>query len=139
MIKQIFVILSVLLLIVGCGKKVEQTKAEVTTFDGESHFGPIKQLTFGGQNAEAYFSYNADQLIFQSMMGDMECDQIYTMNSDGSNVKQVSTGDGVTTCSFIAPDGKSIIYASTHLGGEACPPKPASFETSWKRRSPRLR
>ncbi|KAA3630747.1 MAG: hypothetical protein DWP97_14605 [Calditrichaeota bacterium] len=118
-------ILSLVLLIalVGCGKK-ETAETPVTIFEGETHFSNTKQLTFGGQNAEAYFSYNADQLIFQASTGDMECDQIYRMNVDGSDVKLVSTGKGVTTCSFISPDGKSIIYASTHLGGDECPPKP---------------
>ena len=112
-----------LIALVGCGKK-ETAETPVTIFEGEKHFSNTKQLTFGGQNAEAYFSYNADQLIFQASTGDMECDQIYTMNSDGTNVKMVSNGKGVTTCSFISPDGKSIIYASTHLGGDECPPKP---------------
>jgi Tol biopolymer transport system component len=81
-------------------------------------------LTFGGQNAEAYFSFDAGMLSFQATTDSMECDQIFTMNADGSNVNMVSTGKGVTTCSFIAPDGQSVVYASTHLGGDACPPKP---------------
>lgn len=113
----------VILNLLSCGKKVDDT-AKVTLFDGEKHFANVKQLTFGGENAEAYFSYNADKLIFQSTHGDMNCDAIFMMNADGSDVQQVSSGEGATTCSFIAPDGKSIIYASTHLGGTACPPKP---------------
>jgi len=99
-------------------------KAEVTIFEGETHFKNIRQLTFGGENAEAYFSYNAGKLIFQSKRDDLECDAIFTMNVDGSNVTMVSSGKGSTTCSFIAPDNNSIIYASTHLGGDKCPPKP---------------
>ncbi|MCP4374498.1 MAG: hypothetical protein GY797_41310, partial [Deltaproteobacteria bacterium] len=93
-------------------------------FEGEKHFKNIKQLTFGGENAEAYFSYNADKLIFQSKRDDLQCDAIFTMNADGTDVKMVSSGKGATTCSYIAPDYKSIIYASTHLGGDECPPKP---------------
>ena len=96
----------------------------VTIFNGESHFKNLRQLTFGGQNAEAYFSYDASELIFQSTRDSMECDVIFRMNADGSNVRQVSSGKGVTTCSFISPDGESIIYASTHLAGDDCPPKP---------------
>jgi TolB protein len=103
---------------------VSEKQAEVTIFEGETHFKNIRQLTFGGENAEAYFSYNADKLIFQSKRDDLECDAIFTMDVDGSNVAMVSSGKGATTCSFIAPDYKSIIYASTHLGGEECPPKP---------------
>ncbi|MCP5005265.1 MAG: hypothetical protein GY941_15220 [Planctomycetes bacterium] len=100
-----------------------QTPPQNNIFEGEKHFKNIRQLTFGGENAEAYFSYNADKLIFQSTHGDMECDAIFTMNVDGSNLKMISTGKGATTCSFIAPDNKSIIYASTHLGSDECPQK----------------
>ena len=103
---------------------VSEEQAEVTIFEGETHFKNIRQLTFGGENAEAYFSYNADKLIFQSKRDDLQCDSIFTMDVDGSNVTMVSSGKGATTCSFIAPDYKSIIYASTHLGGDKCPPKP---------------
>lgn len=92
--------------------------------DGETHISNIKQLTFGGQNAEAYFSADATELIFQATIGDRNCDAIYRMNSDGSNMRLVSSGEGVTTCPYIAPDGKSIIYASTHPGGSDCPPRP---------------
>ncbi|MBD3402076.1 hypothetical protein GF420_04210 [candidate division GN15 bacterium] len=95
-----------------------------TIFEGENHLSNVRQLTFGGQNAEAYFSYNADQLIYQATTGDMGCDQIFMMDVDGSDKRMVSTGKGATTCAFIAPDGESIIYASTHLGGDECPPKP---------------
>lgn len=101
-----------------------EKQAGVTIFEGEKHFKNIRQLTFGGENAEAYFSYNADKLIFQSTRDDLECDAIFTMNVDGSDVTMVSSGKGATTCSFISPDYKSIIYASTHLEGDECPPKP---------------
>lgn len=118
-------------LLTGCIKEVEQIdtaridqQTQPTIFEGEKHFANLKQLTFSGQNAEAYFSYDASELIFQSTRDSMECDAIFRMNADGSNVRMVSSGQGVTTCSFIAPDGKSIIYASTHLAGSACPPKP---------------
>lgn len=93
-------------------------------YPGEDHLANVRQLTFGGENAEAYFSSDGDELIFQSTRGDRQCDAIYRMDADGSNVRQVSSGEGATTCSFIAPDGEAIIYASTHLGGPECPPKP---------------
>lgn len=91
---------------------------------GESHLSKIQQLTFGGQNAEAYFSADNKELIFQSTRGDLQCDAIFRMNIDGSNIRRVSSGKGTTTCAFIAPDNRALIYASTHLGAEACPPKP---------------
>ena len=90
----------------------------------EKHLRNIKQLTFGGENAEAYFSSDGKKLIFQSTRDGRECDQIYTMNIDGSDVKLVSTGEGRTTCSYFFPGDKRILYSSTHLGGKQCPPRP---------------
>lgn len=90
----------------------------------EKHLRNIKQLTFGGENAEAYFSSDGKKLIFQSTRDGHECDQIYTMNVDGSGVQPVSSGDGRTTCSYFFPNGKRILYSSTHLGSKQCPPKP---------------
>lgn len=93
-------------------------------FEGETHLKNIQQLTFGGENAEAYFSSDGKQLIFQSKRDSRQYDSIYLMNIDGTDVKMVSSGEGVTTCSFISPDEKSIIYASTHLGEYKCLAKP---------------
>src|SRR5689334_3579768 len=90
----------------------------------ERHIRNIKQLTSGGENAEAYFSADGKQIILQSTREPYKCDQIFTMNADGGNVKLVSTGKGRTTCSYFTPDGKRIIYASTHLGSPDCPPNP---------------
>ena len=90
----------------------------------EVHLANLRQLTWGGQNAEAYFSSDGTQLIFQAMRDSMECDQIFTMNVDGAQQTMVSDGLGRTTCAFFAPDGGSIVYASTYLSGEACPPPP---------------
>jgi Tol biopolymer transport system component len=106
------------------GDPTPSAGAAVAPLPGETHFAGMRQLTFGGQNAEAYFSPDGDELIFQSTRGDLQCDAIFRMNSDGSNVRQVSSGKGVTTCAFIAPDNASIIYASTHRQHETCPPKP---------------
>jgi Tol biopolymer transport system component len=97
---------------------------DTAAFPQETHLKNIRQLTFGGQNAEAYFSHDGTELIFQSTRGELECDAIFRMNRDGSQVRQLSSGKGVTTCAFIAPDNNSIIYASTHLEHEGCPPKP---------------
>ncbi|MGH9970653.1 MAG: TolB family protein [Pyrinomonadaceae bacterium] len=90
----------------------------------EKHLHNIKQLTFGGENAEAYFSADGRRLIFQSTRDGRECDQIYTMSVDGSNPKLVSTGSGRTTCSYFFPNLGRILYSSTHLGAKDCPPRP---------------
>ena len=90
----------------------------------ETHLQNLKQLTFGGQNAEAYFSFDGTKLIFQSTRPPFECDQIFSMSVDGSDVKLLNSGKGRTTCGFFFPDGKRFIYASTHLAGDACPPAP---------------
>lgn len=88
---------------------------------GAQHLDNIQQLTSGGQNAEAYWSPDGQRLIFQSSRGEMKCDQEFIMNADGSGAHMVSTGKGVTTCGYFLPDGKHIVYASTHEAGDACP------------------
>jgi Tol biopolymer transport system component len=92
--------------------------------EGEKRLKNVKQLTFGGENAEAYFSFDSKRLIFQSKRDDLKCDQIFTMNIDGTNVRRVSNGEGRTTCSYFFKDGKRVLYGSTHLGGRECPPNP---------------
>ncbi|SVA77977.1 uncharacterized protein METZ01_LOCUS130831 [marine metagenome] len=93
--------------------------------EGESHFKNITQLTFSGENAEAYFSPDGKKLIYQSHDGDSLCDQIYIMDIETGKIDLVSNGQGVTTCSFFQyPDPKKIIYSSTYLDDSACPPKP---------------
>jgi TolB protein len=95
----------------------------------ERHLKNIRQLTFGGQNAEAYFSADDRSLIFQYSGEGVPCDRIYTMpveTADGASPKptQVSSGKGRTTCSYFFPAGDRILYSSTQLAGDACPPKP---------------
>jgi TolB protein len=102
-------------------------------FEGEKHLSNIRMLTDGGENAEAYLSFDEQKLIFQSTVGDMKCDQIFTMNIDGSDKRLVSTGKGRTTCSYFLPGDQKIIYASTHLAGDECPPPPdRSKGYAWK-------
>ena len=93
-------------------------------YPGENHLKNIRQLTFGGENAEAYFSFDESRLVFQSTRDSFRCDQIFTMSLDGSNVRLISTGKGRTTCSYFYPDGKFILYSSTHHHTVACPPPP---------------
>ena len=91
----------------------------------ESHFKNLKQLTFSGENAEAYFSPDGKELIFQSHDGEGKCDQIYTMELKSGDITLVSTGNGVTTCAYYEyPKNDKIIYASTHTDSKDCPPKP---------------
>ncbi len=94
-------------------------------YKGEERFlANVRQLTFEGENAEAYLSFDETKIIFQSRKGHKDCDQIYIMNLDGSGKRLVSTGKGRTTCAYFLPDGKTILYASTHLVDTACPPPP---------------
>ena len=90
----------------------------------EKHLRNIRQLTFAGENAEAYFSSDGKKLIFQSTRDGRACDQIYEMKIDGSGVRMLSTGKGRTTCAYFFPEGKHIFYSSTHEASAECPPKP---------------
>jgi len=99
-------------------------ESDTLVYPQEKHFVNMKMLTNGGENAEAYFSFDGTKLTFQSIRDRYKCDQIYTMNIDGSDIKMVSNGKGRTTCSYFFPDGKHILYSSTFLGGEDCPPPP---------------
>jgi len=90
----------------------------------ERHLANLRQLTFRGENAEAYFSFDGRSLIFQSTRPPFACDQIFVMNLAGGDVRLLSTGRGRTTCGYFLPDNRRYLYASTHLGGDECPPKP---------------
>ena len=100
--------------------------SDTLLYEGEVNFKNMKQLTFGGNNAEAYFSFNDTKLVFQADYKEwgVECDQIFYMPTSGftgDKPPMVSTGLGRTTCSFFMPGDNEIIYASTHLGGDECP------------------
>lgn len=100
---------------------------------GEKHLINLKQITFGGDNAEAYFSPDGKQLCFQTNnpKWGLKCDQIYRMDLQASKADTafqphlISTGEGRTTCAYYLPGNKEILYASTHLAGKECPPAPA--------------
>ncbi len=90
----------------------------------EVHLDNLRQLTFSGENAEAYFSPDGSRLIFQSRAQGEGCDQIYTMDLATGETRLVSTGKGRTTCSYYYPGGDRILYSSTHHWDDACPPEP---------------
>ena len=92
----------------------------------ETHFSELRQLTFGGENAEAYWGFGGTQLSLQARGPSDGCDRIYTMQVMPEARPPVlqSSGNGATTCAHLFPGDKELLYASTHLGGDACPPKP---------------
>ena len=97
-------------------------------YSNETHFRNVQQLTFGGDNAEAYWSFNGKKIVFQrtSIKDGVPCDQIFVgdvpKKGEKFTYKLVSTGKGRTTCAFFAKGDKHIIYASTHEGADTCPP-----------------
>jgi len=131
-------IIAILLLIVACNSnKAEKNTTDIVNnnslliYPQETHLKNIRQLTFGGDNAEAYFSFNDELLVFQSnnKAWGLECDQIFYTVINKSNMNEVkpvmlSTGFGRTTCSYFMPGDSTILYASTHRGDSACPPLP---------------
>ena len=98
----------------------------------EKHLKNLTMLTHGGDNAEAYFSYDGKHASFQSNNKNwgLKCDQIFNLDIEKAakdslhKPTQISTGQGRTTCSYFLKDNKHILYASTHLGGVDCPPVP---------------
>jgi TolB protein len=91
---------------------------------GEVHLRNVRQLTFGGQNAEAYFSTSGRWLIFQRQGADEQCDQMYVIGADGTGLRRVSSGRGRTTCGYFYDRDRRIFYSSTEHAGAACPPRP---------------
>jgi len=103
---------------------VLQQAAVIAPDSGEVHLRNIRQITFGGQNAEAYFSRSGRQLILQRTPGDTGCDQQYVVNTDGTGLHRVSSGQGRTTCGYFFAGDTRIFYASTEHADKTCPPRP---------------
>lgn len=118
----------------GCqSKSGEDVQSDAYVLEGERHLKNIRMLTNGGENAEAYFSFDEMKLIYQATVDTLQCDQQFVMNIDGSGKRMVSTGKGRTTCGYFMPGDTTIIYASTHLVSEKCPPPPdMSLGYVWK-------
>ncbi len=107
------------------GETLEPSRAvAVPDTPGERHLTSVRQITFGGENAEAYFSGDGQWLTFQSTRDGRACDQQYVMRIDGTGLKRVSNGMGKTTCGWFLPDGKRLFFGSSHAHESACPPRP---------------
>lgn len=131
MITRFIIALCIPLLLISCQSSEDQdNEASSLGYPDEVHLENIRQLTFGGNNAEAYFSFDDQKLVFQSDYADwgVGCDQIfYTGMEDplrGEIPPMVSTGKGRTTCSFFMPGDTTIVYSTTHLVQEQCPEVP---------------
>lgn len=106
------------------------TKADSLRYTQEKHLANVRQLTFGGDNAEAYWSFDDTKIVFQAKNPEWgtDCDQIYVadVNQEIREIPQlVSTGKGRTTCAYFLAGDSTIVYASTHEGGDACPDEPS--------------
>lgn len=109
----------------------ETVKSDTLRYDQEKHLSNLRQLTFGGDNAEAYWSFDSKKLTFQATRPawNAHCDQIFLLDTeaelDTAKAPQlISTGNGRTTCSYFMPGDSTILYASTHEADKACPPAP---------------
>ena len=129
------VLIPITVIIMSFGNKrpfssASQVLGDTVLYPDEHHFKNIQQLTFGGDNAEAYFSADSKYLIFQrtNAKEGLPCDQMFIGKIPAAGekfeYKMISSGKGRTTCGFFTKDGKHIIYASTHLGADTCPPVP---------------
>ncbi len=111
--------------------QAQDEAASAVHYPEESMFANVRQLTFGGDNAEAYFSFDNRMITFQvtNESWDASCDQIFCFDLSKGNVRdhqpvRVSTGEGRTTCSYFLPGNQEILYATTHLDDKECPPTP---------------
>jgi Tol biopolymer transport system component len=117
--------LLLLSVVAACGGGSPGSTVVLNPEPGERHLRNIRQLTFGGNNAEAYFSASGRQLIFQRQeQVDAGCDQQYVMNIDGSGMRRVSNGLGRTTCGFFYDNDRRILYSSSFAHDPACPARP---------------
>jgi Tol biopolymer transport system component len=112
----------IVILLFGCVNKTPEVKAAGPVFS-DRHLKNVTQLTFDGDNGEAYFSWDGKKLIFQSNRNGFGCDKIWTMNIDGSDKRMVGPDHGAQTCAFYFPDNRIVFASTSHLPG-ACPPKP---------------
>ncbi len=119
-------------LLAGCGSGDDGGRDAATddrqpsslAMPGEDRLGNLRQLTSGGENAEAYWAFDGSALVYQARKPGMECDQIFILDLETLESTEVSTGEGRTTCAYFYPDGERIIYSSTHHHDASCPASP---------------
>jgi TolB protein len=112
-------------LLLACSRSPAPAPTFVDPDPGERHLRDIRQLTFGGNNAEAYFSPDGERLIFQRQEStETGCDQQYVMKVDGTGARRVSNGFGRTTCGYFYDGGRRILYSSTFEHSRECPAPP---------------
>jgi len=116
-------------------KAEDDVNTDTLRYPQEKHLVNVRQLTFGGDNAEAYFSFDNKKITFQTNnpAWELDCDQIFMAelaNSDMANTlpQLISTGMGRTTCSYFMPGDTTILFASTHAGDHSCPHVPPPRE-----------
>jgi TolB protein len=90
----------------------------------EPHLTNVRQITDGGENAEAYFSDDGKWITFQSSRNGRTCDQQFVMRTNGSDIRRVSNGNGKTTCGWFIPGTNRVFFGSSHVHDSICPPKP---------------
>ncbi len=112
-----------------------ETKKSWLHYEDETHLANVRQLTFGGDNAEAYFSFDDSKLTFQSNFDEwgLDCDQIFYFDIDSADLSKgkpqlISTGLGRTTCAYFMPGDTTILFGSTHMGNGSCPHVPEKRE-----------
>jgi Tol biopolymer transport system component len=109
----------------GADFRIGAGKPFAKRFEGERHLTDIRQLTFGGENAEAYFSPDGTKLSFQATLDGMKCDQQFVLDLATGKTTRISSGKGRTTCGYFDyPEADRVIYASTESAGDECPPPP---------------
>ncbi|MBK7407590.1 MAG: PD40 domain-containing protein [Saprospirales bacterium] len=134
-----FFLFPALLVLSACGgsgaPSGEETSqaADTLRYEAEHHLVNMHQLTFGGDNAEGYFSFDGQQIVFQATnpAWEVPCDQIFVMplsGTEGQKPPMLSTGKGRTTCSYFLPGDSTILYASTHLAADTCPEAPRAYQ-----------
>ncbi len=108
----------------ACGPSSSTPAVIVPAEPGETRLTNIRQLTFGGENAEAYWSQDGRWITFQSTRDGRTCDQQFVMRADGSDLKRVSDGRGKTTCGWFLPGSDRLFFSSSTAHDEACPARP---------------
>ena len=112
----------------ACDRAAPAPAVLVDAEPGETRLSNIRQLTFGGENAEAYWSQDGEWITFQSTRDGRTCDQQYVMRADGSGVRQVSDGRGKVTCGWFIPGTDRLFFSSTTAHDASCPARPSASQ-----------